>query len=101
MDYYGGVMTWPIDPDWQCETCGKGFSPVLGGLTWGFVNGQCRCDTCHTPYMMRDGKEIRTSPRSMIKDTSKEAIKKAWDKYQLPFDEMDESMIEEFMEANV
>jgi len=85
-------MDWPLDKKWVCETCDKN-----EGLEWGFVNGQCRCNACHTPYMMRDGKDIRTTPRSMLRDESKNPIKQAYTKYQVPFDEMTEEMIDEFM----
>lgn len=91
MEYWQGIMNWPIDKGWKCETCGANV-----GLEWGFVNGECRCNDCHTQYTMRDGKEIRTTPRSMLKEEYKQPIKQAYAKYQVPHNEMTDDMIDEF-----
>jgi len=92
MQYWQGRMDWSLDKDWVCETCGHN-----AGLEWGLVNGECRCNNCHTQYMMRVGKTILTIPRCMLKEEYKQPIKQAYAKYQIPWDEMTDAMIDEFM----
>jgi len=89
-------MNWEIDKGWVCETCGKN-----EGLEWGLVNGECRCNVCHAQYMMRDGEVIRTIPRSTLKDEYKGPIKNAYNKYRIPWDEITDEMLDEFMPLKV
>lgn len=76
-------MNWPIDPEWTCIVCGD------FALTWGFVNGECRCNRCHAQYDMRDkqGKAIKT-PRSRLKPEYVEPAKYAWKQLGCPVDEI-------------
>ena len=95
MEYWRDVMNWPVDSDWKCETCRKN-----EGLKWGMVHAQCRCNNCHTQYYMREDDEPRTiltTPGCMLKEEYKEPIRKAYEKYQIPIDEMTDDMIDEFM----
>ena len=89
--YWKGVMSWPIDTDWKCETCGQEFSILFGGLTWGLANGVCRCDKCHTQYKMRDSDIIVTTPACLLKDEYKDPAKALWGKYQIPISEFTDS----------
>lgn len=88
MEYWQGQMNWPIDIDWVCETCGE------VSLTWGLQHGECRCNTCHTLYVMRDFDKsehpVVTRPISEIKEASKPLLKAGWQKYHTPFDEWNE-----------
>lgn len=99
MEYWKGVMNWPIDPNWECETCGRSPNIIMGGLTWGFVNGVCRCNHCHTEYSMRDGDTILTTPVSRLKPEYKEPMKLGYAKYKLPIAELTDEMLDEFMVA--
>lgn len=82
MEYWRGIMDWPLDPDWTCELCGQNH-----GLTWGFVNGQCRCNNCHTHYYMRDdlGQAI-TRPKWTIDPQYREAAQRLFTKEGTPID---------------
>lgn len=95
MEYWEGNMNWKVDTDWVCETCGKRI-----GMTWGLVHAECRCDNCHTPYMMRDynkdGDPIITIPISQLKEEYKEPLKLAWQKYSRPIDGLTKEEWEEF-----
>ena len=93
MDYWRGVMNWPIDKDWVCDTCGENH-----GLEWGLIHAQCRCNECHTQYFMRDSDAIFTRPKCALKDEYKEPAKKAWAKYHLPVDELSDEQWDEFKE---
>lgn len=85
-------MDWPLDKDWSCVICGA------RALTWGFVYGECRCDSCHTTYMMRDYRaEFQprvtrrvTRPISLIKEGWLEPAREAWKIYSKPLDELTE-----------
>jgi hypothetical protein len=109
--YWRGTMNWPIEASWRCETCGTKVSPmadgyvsaVLGGLLeWGLVHAECRCTTCHTVYMMRDGSlpdnPIVTRPISIIKPEFKDSARKAWESLRKPIDELS---VEEWVEFGV
>jgi len=83
MEYWSGYMDWPLDSDWRCEICGG------RSMTWGFVHAQCRCNNCHTQYMMRDAKRQRvTVPISMLKPEYKAPAKSAWAALRIPVDEL-------------
>ena len=64
MLYWNGrQMNWPLTRDWKCEICGK-----YSGLEWGMINGECRCNNCHTPYFMKDKADnIVATPICMLK----------------------------------
>lgn len=79
MKYWEGIMNWPIDKGWLCETCGS--SAVL---VWGLVNGQCRCSKCHTQYSMRVDDKILSTPYNMLKKKYKAAAKTGYAKYRKP-----------------
>lgn len=87
MNYWYGIMDWPIDGNWKCETCNE-----WSGLTWGIVHAECRCDKCHSIYTMRDNsKEERplvTTPISRLKKEYQNAAPYAWEHYQIPLDDM-------------
>jgi len=97
MDYWQGVMNWPLDPGWACEICGtKPGEGVLRyispGLTWGLQHGVCRCDVCHTEYTLRDwqteGHPRVTTPICCLKPEYKIAFIELWAKYHCPVDEV-------------
>lgn len=80
MNYWEGVMDWPCDADWKCETCGE-----YHGLTWGLLHGRCQCNRCHTQYHMRDeDNKVVTRPISKLKPEYKKAAKLGWEKFQKP-----------------
>lgn len=79
MNYWRGIVDWPIKKDWKCETCGsKSF------LIWGLVHGQCRCNICHTQYMMRNKDEAVDVPISRLKDEYKSPARKGYEEYKKP-----------------
>ena len=101
MDYWEGVMSWPIDAGWKCEACGmtppgSSVGPLLGEpfLTWGFRNGTCRCDVCHVQYTLRDwwteGNPIVTTPICLLRPEYKAAFIKLWAERQRPVDQITE-----------
>jgi len=93
MEYWRGVMDWPLDKDWRCETCGQNV-----GLEWGMVHAQCRCNDCHTEYYMRDDDEQRTilvTPKCMMKNEYKEPARLAWARYQISIDELSDEQWDE------
>ena len=96
MDYWRGQVDWAIDPDWKCEICGSN-----SGLEWGLIHSECRCNTCHSPYWMRDntkeGNPITTRPISGIKDEYKEPIRQAIKATGKKEDELTDEDIDEFM----
>ncbi len=95
MEYWRGIMDWPIEKDWKCETCNRNV-----GLGWGLIHAQCRCNGCHTQYYMRDGDEKRTvltRPLCMLKDEYREPMKRAYEKYQVFINELTDDQIDEFM----
>jgi hypothetical protein len=93
MEYWRGYMDWKLDNGWVCPTCGKN-----EGLEWGLVHAQCRCNVCHTEFTMRNKDEaVVTTPICMLKDEYKEPVKKIYDKYQVPIEEMTDEMFNEFI----
>lgn len=92
MEYWQGLMNWPIDRKWKCETCGTNT-----GLEWGLVHARCRCNQCHTQYHMRDDKEILTWPKCMLKDEYKEPAKLAWERFATPVDELTDEQWDKFV----
>ena len=88
MDMWRGVMNWPIDPQWQCETCGD----TSHRLTWGFVHGRCRCDRCHTQYSMGNGRDPRTVPLCMLKEEYKIPAHLGWTEYHKPISQWTDDM---------
>ena len=98
MEYWRGMMDWPIDKDWVCETCGQ-----TVGLEWGMVHAECRCNSCHTLYYMRAGDKSRTiltKPLCILKEEYKEPAIKAWGKYHIPVDELTGEQWDGFMEKS-
>ncbi len=104
MNYWQGGMSWPIEADWVCETCGLGpgmedkgedehavVSMIWGSLTWGLVHGVCRCNRCHTQYNMRPDGEIVTRPVLMLKPEYVDAAKWAWKEWGQPLSELSDS----------
>ena len=84
MNYWYGMMDWPIEPGWVCETCGE-----PGWLIWGLVHADCRCDRCHTKYRMRDeNRERVTTPICQLRPEFKAPAKAAWAKRQVPVDKL-------------
>jgi hypothetical protein len=89
-------MNWPLDPDAACVVCDTIFatqSPIPGlllgsGLTWGLVHGECRCNTCHTTYTMRDENGPVTTPISEIKEEWLPPARTAWAEHHVPLDEL-------------
>lgn len=97
MEYWEGVMNWPLDTGWVCEVCGGYY-----GLEWGLVHAQCRCNQCHTEYTMRDSNEERTIltiPHCMIKDEYREPLIKAWSDLHIPVNEITMEQLEPYMEV--
>ena len=89
MNYWRGLMDWPLDVNWRCETCG-----INAGLEWGFVHAQRRCNQCHTQYTMRaDDKErtVVTCPISMLREEYKVPARLAFARYQKPIDQLSDS----------
>jgi len=64
MEYWAGQMNWPLADGWKCRVCGE----EEPSMTWGLVNGQCRCDVCHAEYWMRTDGEILTVPEISWKE---------------------------------
>ena len=97
MQYWKGSMSWPLDADWTCETCGTGPFFLAGfmtdsNLTWGLVHARCRCDTCHTQYHMRDDNgEIVSIPLCMLKLEYKEPARILWERDSVPIDRITET----------
>ena len=86
MDYWRGTMNWIIDSDWKCQTCGN------TSLTWGFINGQCRCDTCHTEYFMRENNgEAVFVPICQLMPEYVVAARAGWQLYHKPIDDFTDS----------
>jgi len=86
MEYWKGKMDWQLEPSWKCETCGKSV-----GLTWGLVNGECRCNLCHTPYYMKDKDgNITSVPKNDIIAKYRDEVKALYEKYQRPIEEIPE-----------
>ncbi len=88
MAYWEGYMNWPLDTDWVCQTCG-----TYNGLTWGLTHAQCRCNTCHTQYFMRDrDREILTTPECLLKPEYEEPARILWKLHNIPIDEFTDEM---------
>ena len=82
MEEWRGEMDWPRDANWRCEICDGVW------LIWGFVHAQCRCQTCHTQYRMRDEKGERViRPICQLRPEYYEVAKTAWQKDHKPIDE--------------
>jgi hypothetical protein len=97
MNYWQGQMDWPLDKNWKCETCGTNV-----GLEWGLVHAQCRCNQCHTQYIMRDDNDkIVNIPISQLKPEYKEPVIKLWQTYHLPVDELSDAQWDEFIPAEI
>ncbi len=94
MQYWRGSMNWPLDIHWTCEICGTGPFMLAGlmansNLTWGFIHAQCRCDTCHTEYWMRDSdQQIVATPICGLKDKYKEPARILWERDKIPIDDI-------------
>ena len=99
------VMDWPIDANWECETCNctcigiDNIGLIFSVLTWGLVHGECRCNRCHTQYTMRYDGEVQTTPKCLLKPEYKDAARALWGKYQIPIDEFTDSDWDEALEA--
>ena len=104
MNYWKGMMNWPIDRDWHCETCHQELFAIAGllvgsGLEWGIQNGICRCTQCHTQYNMRPNGDIVTRPVIMLKSEYQEPAKWAWREWEQPISELDDDKWDEAIEA--
>lgn len=104
MDYWRGMVDWPIEADWACETCGTkphfivaGFA-ISCGLEWGIQHGICRCSQCHTQYNMRPDGNIVTVPVNRLKDEYKEPARWAWNEWEIPNDELTDKQWDEAVE---
>ena len=92
MEYWRGIMDWPLKKGWRCLTCNG------DRLEWGFAHAQCRCNECHTQFRMRnEKKEIVDVPLCQLRDKYKEPAKLAWAKWHIPVDELTDEQGEEFM----
>lgn len=93
MRYWKGMMKWPLDADWVCETCGED-----AGLTWGLVHAHCRCNWCHTQYKMRESinNDPVTVPICMLKEEYKGPARKAWEALRIPIDLLTNIQWQEF-----
>jgi len=87
MQYWRGLMDWPVDRDWKCPTCGES----RGILIWGFIHAQCRCDNCHTEFYMRDenGERVET-PICQLREEYKEPAKFAFEYFKKPISKLDD-----------
>lgn len=83
VEYWQGNMNWELNKAWKCETC-----ELNAGLTWGLVHGQCRCNSCHTQYRMRDKDDnMVDTPICNLKKEYREPAKHGWKKLQKPLTE--------------
>jgi hypothetical protein len=87
MEYWSGIMNWPISREWRCETCGE-----YACLVWGMIHGVCRCDNCHTQYHMRPDGEIVTVPFCLLKPEYKAPARAGWPEYKRAITQWDDSM---------
>lgn len=96
MEYWTGIMNWPIIEGWKCQTCKEETY-----LIWGMINGECRCSICHTEYFMKnkDGTRI-DNPRCTLKEKYVMPTQKAWEKLGIPMDEMTNEEWEEFIKED-
>jgi len=84
MNAWYGFMDWPLDRDWQCETCDERWP-----LIWGITHGTCRCDKCHTEYRMRDeGGTVVTRPICRLKEEYRRPARWAWKKWGRPISDL-------------
>ncbi len=60
---------------------------------WGLQRGECRCDACHTPYMLTaDGGKTRlTRPAIQIKDNYRAAAIAGWEAWRIPISTWDDN----------
>ena len=85
MEYWKGAMNWPVKDGWKCETC----ETTNPHMTWGLVHGQCRCNVCHTPYVMKNSNDDTvTEPISDIKEESKGLVMAMYERFKEPIDEI-------------
>lgn len=87
MNYWRGIMNWPLIEGWKCEIC-DGFYD----LTWGLAYGTCRCNNCHAEYLMSWYGEngdivITTEPRL---SEHKEIVKIGWNLLKTPLSEWEQ-----------
>lgn len=92
MEYWRGIMNWPIEAEWKCEVCEQ-----HAGLEWGFVHAECRCNHCHAVYMMRAKDETRTIltiPRMNMRQEWMQPILDGWAEHRRFIDDLiDEGLI--------
>ena len=94
MDYWTGMMNWPLRSDWKCQTCGA--SAGTQGLTWGLIHAECRCNQCHTNYYMRDENgNVTNVPICMLKEEYKAPARAGWNKWHTPISEWDDAAWDE------
>ncbi len=96
MDYWRGQMDLRLDADWKCEICGENI-----GLEWGLIHSECRCNSCHSIYWMRDftkpDKPVVSKPISGVLPKYKEALRQAINTHKAKFDDLTDEDIEKFM----
>jgi hypothetical protein len=98
MECWHDMMNWPLTPGWKCEICG--YDPPWGtGLTWGLVNGVCRCDQCHVEYTMKREGEVLTTPFCLLKPEYRAAFERIWAEHQTPVDEVTDAMWDRYLSA--
>jgi hypothetical protein len=94
MQYWKGYMNWPIDKNWNCETCDGGRY-----LIWGMPHAVCRCKHCHTQYAMRDFSQeddpVVTVPISRLREEYKQPARLGWQIHRVPITEWDDNMWDE------
>ncbi len=84
MDYWRGVMDWPLSEGWKCITCKSDYA-----LIWGMAHATCRCSKCHTQYRMRDeNSKIVIIPICQLKPEYYEPARKLHQELQKPISEI-------------
>ncbi len=89
MNYWHGIMDWPVDSDWKCEVCLQ-----RSALIWGLRHAECRCSVCHTQYYMRDSTEenkMVTRPINTLKDEYFKAFKSIYAKTPKKIQEVEDA----------
>ena len=98
MDYWSGVMNWPLAHPWKCPVCDSNTELTFHGLTWGITHGVCRCNQCHTQFSMRDGegddRQRTNTPVWLAADKYRETLPAVWQKLRTPMADWTEADLE-------
>ena len=104
IDYFHGVMWWPINADWTCPVCDN--QPIKGstgqtleGLTWGVEHGVCRCDKCHAVFLVRQGETTLDEPLSIYRPEFVKVLRDFWQNCKVRIDEMNDQEFAQALEA--